>query len=102
MNMKTKHIELELPYRLNAQRIEYGPYVAGDGFLIATISRDPKDWQAKAAFVVRACNNHHALMKVCKELLDIVSNEATLNPDCNYKFAVQRGLDAIALAEKGA
>ena len=111
--MKTKHTDLELPYRLNGTRIEYGLFVAGDGFLIATMSRDPAHWQEKAAFVIRACNSHDKLLEACKGLLDDLweahqeerdTNHHGDDPkDCIYCWHMKEAEAAIALAEpKGA
>jgi len=49
------------PWRVNQRRIEYGPIVAGDGFAVATVMRDPcengggpTEWQANACLIAAA------------------------------------------------
>lgn len=55
----------EGPWRLNGQRIEYGPIVAGDGFCVAIVSRDPVESEANARLLVAAPD----LLAACKETL---------------------------------
>lgn len=42
------------PWRVNGQRIEYGPMVAGDGFAVAKIIRDPAEHKANARLIAAA------------------------------------------------
>ena len=52
------------PWRLNGQRVEYGPYVAGDGFCVATIHRDPPEAYDNARLIAAAPELLAALVAV--------------------------------------
>ena len=42
----------EGPWRVEYEtRIEYGPQVAGEGFCVAKVLRDPGEWQANARLI---------------------------------------------------
>ena len=68
----SKTASMETPYRAaHGMRIEYGPMVAGDGFLVATVSRDQPSPRERREFIVRACNSHDALVEACEKLANI-------------------------------
>ncbi len=43
------------PWRVKYEtRIEYGPFVAGEGFCVGTVKRDPPEWKANARLIANA------------------------------------------------
>ena len=42
------------PWRVNRHRIEYGPIIAGDGFCVAMVLRDPPEHGANARLIAAA------------------------------------------------
>ena len=42
------------PWRLNGKRVEYGPIIAGDGFCVAIVSRDPREAEENARLIAAA------------------------------------------------
>lgn len=53
MSTETQH-HTPGPWRLNRQRVEYGPYVAGDGWCVAIVLRDPVEQEANARLIAAA------------------------------------------------
>lgn len=56
-----------------------------------------REQKANAAFIVRACNAHEALLEACKAMLAYVPRDGTAERDVR-----EMAESAIALAEKGA
>jgi hypothetical protein len=50
------------PWRVNGECIEYGPFVAGDGWCVAKIVRDPPETEANAHLIAAAPE----LLEACK------------------------------------
>lgn len=56
---------------------------------------------ANAAFIVRACNSHDALLAACKEAYSVWKNEFKNLPDTIGGRTIKQLKQAITLAEKG-
>ena len=71
------------PWRVQGTRIEYGPFVAGDGFVVAKVFRDPSEtgtpneWEANARLIAAAPD----LLAACREAIDFIWAEMKENPD---------------------
>ena len=55
------------PWRANYRRIEHGPVVAGDGFLVATVSLDAPEHEANARLIAAAPE----MVVLLRELSDV-------------------------------
>lgn len=92
--MKTATEHMELPYCAgNGLRIEYGPIVAGDGFLVATVSRDSHNPEERRDFIIRACNCHADLLEACKAVVARCHCEEASCPTCQtLALAIDKAL----------
>lgn len=94
MAMAEKHSPA--PWRRSGQRIEYGPMVAGDGFCVAIVSRDPAEAEANMALLLAAPR----LLAACKEAIpDLAHYVAKHGPGPDRRLDDLRA--AIAQAEGG-
>lgn len=48
------------------------------------------DWEANAAFIVRACNSHEELLVACKEALQMMTACNMVKPDNYLSRAIQK------------
>ncbi len=87
--MKTNHTPG--PWRRYGRRIEYGPMVAGDGFLVATISRDPKESEGNARLIAAAPELLSSLKLACEVLRG--TGECGIAKDLEKTIAKAEGKD---------
>jgi len=65
MNEQAKHTPG--PWSVESDtRIEYGPILAGEGFCVATVSRDPREWKANARLIASAPDLLEVLAEIAK------------------------------------
>ena len=94
--MKTKHTEL--PWRVQGKRIEYGPFVAGEGWAVAVTiqERSLEEEQANAAFIVRAVNSYYQMREAlqavdsCGQVLQLAIAGVKLNRDAATLLALSQ------------
>lgn len=55
--------------------------------------------EANAAFIVRACNSHDALVEALSDLLEVIPKESPIWECSSYYNAVGRAEDALAQAK---
>lgn len=96
----SKHTpNMELPWRREERRIEYGPLVAGDGFCIAELRRDPGDWEAKGDFLCLAVNSHDELVHMVGELSAVLGELAL---ECEGRHTMYQAVDSVLTEARAA